>query len=162
MAVQNKWVNADVEAGKLSNPAQTKGATMFGFAITFEILAADSDDSIFKLVSLGANMIPYQILINCDALTSGDDWDLGLYDSKGVVINADLFADGLDLSSALVFGSGLDGLISLPISDAGKPIYILAGDTVISKDESYILALTANTIGSAAGTITVRGLMIQG
>jgi hypothetical protein len=163
MAVQNKWVDANVAAGDKGNPANIMPGKVFAFACTFEVAAADDDGSIYKLAKLGANLVPLQLKVNNDAITAGTDYDLGLYKEDGVVADKDLFADGADLSSAHAMGSELDGLTNLGIENVGKCLYELLGLTVATRtQDSYVLALTANTVGSAAGTISVRGLFIQG
>jgi hypothetical protein len=43
MAVENKWINSDVEAGKKGNPANIMPGQVFAFACTFEVAAADDD-----------------------------------------------------------------------------------------------------------------------
>lgn len=163
MAVENKWVDTAVEAGKKGNPGNVMPGQIFGFACTFEVAAADDDGSVYKLAKVGANMIPLQIWINNDAITAGTDYDLGFYKENGVVADKDILADGADLSSAHAMGSELTGLSNLGAENIGKKVYELLGFTDATRaEDSYVLALTANTAGTAAGTISVRGLFIQG
>ena len=163
MAVENKWVNSDVEAGKKGNPANVMPGKIFGFACTFEVAAADDDGSIYKLAKVGANLIPLRIDINADALTGFNDADLGFYKENGVEADKDILADGMDISGGKAIGSEQNGLVSLGVDNIGKKVYELLGLTDATRaEDSYVLALTANTAGSGAGTVSVRGLFIQG
>lgn len=162
MAVQNKWVNSDVEAGGRAKASQIMPGAVYGFAVTFEVAAADDDTSIFKLARINANMIPIDIKINCDAMTGSTSWDLGFYYEDGVVADANILMAAADLNAGKALGSEQNGLADLGVANIGKRVYELLGLTAVNKKEGYILALTANTIGSAAGTVSVRGLFLQG
>lgn len=162
MAVENKWINDNKAVDKLANPAKFSGAAVLELVETFEVAAADSDGSIYKIASIGANLIPSSILVNNDAMTAATDYDLGLYDKDSVVIDKEVFAAALDMSAAAASGSEKNGLGAVDIADLTKKMYEHAGHTINTKDESYILALTANTVGTAAGTITLRARFIQG
>lgn len=164
MAVENKWVTSEMQDGKLPTAANVKPSQILACEVTFEVAADDDNGSIYKLFSVGSNMIPLMIWINNDAITAGTDYDLGLYEEDGVTeADKDCFADGADLSSAHASGSELSGLTAMNIANIGsKKMYEIAGDTIDTKQQSYTVALTANTVGSAAGTITVRALFLQG
>ena len=163
MAVENKWVDTSVEAGKKGNPANVMPGKVFAFACTFEVAAADDDGSIYKLAKVGANMIPLDIKINADALTGFNDADLGFYKENGVEADKDILCDGMDISAGKALGSEQNGLASLAIDKIGSKVYELLGLTDATRaEDSYVLALTANTAGSGAGTVSVRGLFIQG
>lgn len=158
----SKWINTAVEAGKLGNPANIMPGKLFGFACTFEVAAADADGDIYKVAQLPANLVPLKMEINNDAITAGTSYDLGLYKENGVVADKDVFVAAADLSSAHAAGSELNGLSAVAIDKIGKKLWELLGLTVNTKEENYILAFTANTVGTAAGTISLRGLFIQG
>lgn len=163
MAVENKWVDSLVEAGKKANPGNVMPGKLFGFACTFEVAAADSDGSIFKLAKLNANLIPLQIKVNADASLGTSAFDLGLYKESGVVADKDLFMADVDLTAGAVMGSEVDGLTNLGVENVGKKLYELLGLTDATRaEDSYVLAFTADTAGGAAGTISIRGLFIQG
>jgi len=163
MAVENKWVNADVEAGKKGNPGLVMPGQVYAFACTFEVAAADSNGSIYKIGKVGANMIPLDIKINCDAMTGATDWDLGFYKDDGTEADKDILMDGADLNAGKALGSEQNGLSHLPIDKIGKKVYELLGLTVANRSQdAYVLALTANAVGTDAGTVSLRGLFIQG
>ncbi len=168
MAVENKYVNANTEASKLTEAAFVHGDKTVSAVVTFEVAAADSDASVYRLLkNVPADLIPVQIHIASDAITSGNDWDLGFYKPtvdgvNGAVIDADKLANTLDLSSASTWASPKDGLENLDLNEVQERIYTLAGDTLDTKEIGYDIALTANTVGSAAGTISAKFIFVQG
>lgn len=161
MSVINAYMDANYVAGKLADAAQLVGSPSRKMVATFEVAAADSDGSIYRVFKgLNPNIVVTNILVGNDAITSGTDYDIGLYgvldyDNVGAVVNANVFADGLNLSSAHVSGSELSGISNVDVANRGKRLYEIAGHTSITKLPGYDLAVTANTVGSAAGTITV-------
>ena len=163
MAVENKWVNADVEDGKKGNPALVMPGQIFGFACTFEVAAADDDGSVYKLAKVGANMIPLFLWLNCDAIAGATDYEMGFYKENGDAADIDVLMGSEDINAGAAIGSEVDCLQDMGVANIGKKVYELLGLTVATRSEdSYVLALTANTVGTAAGTISVRGAFIQG
>lgn len=165
MAVEDKYVNADAEAGNPFPAEKVSGVRTISMATTFEVAAADDNGSVYRLFkSLPATLVPIQIVINNDAITAGSDYDLGFYSPiKGTVIDKDSLVDGGDLSSAHALGSELSGLTALDQSYVGKNIgEILNGKlSNTTKYDSVDLCLTANTVGTAAGTVSVRATFAQ-
>ncbi len=168
MAVENKYVDADLAAGKLGNPAQISGAEVQAMNFTFEVAVADDDLSVYRVAkSLNPALIPIKFEINNDAITAGTDYDLGLYEtitdgSTGPVIDREVFAAALDMSAAAVSGSEKNGLGAVAIEDLPNKLYEHAGHTVNTKKQGYDIAFTAVTVGSAVGTISGRFWFIQG
>lgn len=163
MAVENKYVDSNIVAGKNTNPAFSQGAQMFGAVSTFEVAAADSDGSVYRLFKgVPGDLILIQAKLACDAITGATDYDLGLYETNlGAVVDKDCFADGVDISAGYAFGSEKDMLITLDVANIQKRIYEVGGHTIVTRKHSYDIALTANTVGSAAGTVSVRALFLQ-
>ncbi len=164
MAVENKYVNTNIAAGKKSEVI-VAGADTVTLIETFEVAAADDDGSIYRVFKgLNPELVPQSIIVTNDAITSGTDYDIGFYegldDNLGAVIDKDALADGLDLSSAHIEGAGLSGLVTVDVADVKKKIWELAGQTVTTKKKEYDIALTANTVGSAAGTISVKATFL--
>lgn len=160
MAVQDKYVSALVAAGKKENPALISGGQILCIAFNFELAAADSNLSVYRLGKLPANAIPYEAEIFADAAIDGTDFDLGLYKPGvgGAIVDIDLFADGLNLSAGLAITAGANnGLTNLggadPLAAVGKKLWDLLG---LSKPDlqEYDLVLTANNAGGALGTIS--------
>lgn len=162
MAVENKYIETNVAAGKLANAALASGDNPIVMVATFEVAAADDDGSIYRLFrSVPSNYIPVQIDIATDGMTGSTDWDLGLYKPNlGAVVDKDVLMDGQTLASALTraTGQGL-GLSNVNIADATKTLATLSAQT--KPDTAYDIALTANTVGSAAGTVTVIAKFVQ-
>lgn len=165
MAVELKWVNANAAATKKTNPALFGGQKIHCVAFNFEVAAADDDGSIYKLGRLPANAIPVKAELNNDAITGGTDYDLGLYKQDDTVADANILADALDMSAAAAISSPKDGLKDLgggdPLTAIGKKLWELLGQSKPTFNE-YTLALTANTVGSAAGTIAGRVYYLLG
>lgn len=155
MAVENKYVNAETAAGVLADAAYA--GTVKTVIQTFEVAAADDDGSVYRLARISDSDVLLRATIMCDAITGGTDYDLGLYQkgTSGAVLDKDCFMDGQTLASA---SKVLDGLQTVGIENRTKEIWsLLAGITSQTRDENneYDIALTGNTVGTAAGTVTV-------
>lgn len=164
MAVENKYVDSLVVAGKKTTAAFSGiGDSEIVMVATFEVAAADDDGSIYRVFkAVPSSYIPTEITIACDALTSGTDWDLGLYKTDGgAVVDKDVLMDGQTLASALTRATGHQlGLGAVNIDAVKSSLATLSAQT--NPDAAYDLALTANTVGSAAGTVTVIAKFVQG
>lgn len=164
MAVEDKYVETRTAAGKLAKSAYTVGAEIVALVATLETAAADDDGSVYRLFkSVPSNYIPLNITIATDGITGGTDYDLGLYKVGvgGAVVDKDVLMDGQTMASALTRATGSQlGLKDVNIADVGKTLGELSGQTTV--DASYDIALTANTVGSGAATITVLATFIQG
>ena len=157
MAVLDKYVDADIEAGKaISQAGGNSGGKITTRIITFETAAADDDGSVYRLIkSLPSTAVIKDVLFLTDAITAGTDWDLGIYETnKGAVVDKDLLMDGQTFATALTDLTGRVGLKDVDAANRGKMLWELAGKTVADHPAAYDLCLTANTVGSAAGTIT--------
>lgn len=164
MAVENKYAEANLAADKKAKAALSMGAETITIIATEEIAAADDDGSVYRLFkSVPANYIPVEITIATDGITGATDYDLGIY-KVGVgaaVVDKDVLMDGQTMASALTRATGHQlGLAAVNIADAGKTLAELSAQA--NPDNSYDIALTANTVGTAAGTITVIATFAQG
>lgn len=158
MAVEDKYVDADIEAGKKAPAVHSGGAEMVSIVKTFEIAAADDNGSVYRFATVNDSLIPYELQVHCDAITNGTDYDIGIYlPDSGAVVDKDLLTDGQSFASATEF----NGLQTVDIANRDKSLYELAGKTEANRVGAYDLAITANTVGTAAGTVTVRGLFVQ-
>ena len=164
MAVENKYVDSFVVAGKKANAiAANVGQEMTVMVATFEVAAGDDDGSIYRLFkSVPSNLIPVAITVATDGMTGSTDWDLGLYKTNlGAVIDKDVLMDGQTLASALTRATGHQlGLGAVNIDGVSKTLGVLSAQSPV--DIAYDIALTANTVGSAAGTVTVIAEFAQG
>ena len=177
MAVQDKYTNANLVADKLANPALGGGGSPAIVMVeTVELAAGDSAGSVYRFFAgLSGSLIPIDIKVySDDALTDENDADIGLYEQGvgGAAIDADVFADSLDLIpvGGILRGGvaggpdlGADGMGSVDIANLTKKIYEHAGHTVSTAKRGYDLCLTANTgITTAGGTVTMIATFIQG
>ena len=159
MAVEDKFVNALTAAGKKAAAISTGGSNLKVVKWNFEVAAADDNDSVYRVARLPANAIPIYGEVYADAITSGTDWDLGLYKPGvgGAVVDIDLLADGLDIASGEAITAGLEVLTNLggadPVGNFGKTLWELLGLTKPNRGD-YDLAWTARAVGSAAGTVS--------
>ena len=159
MAVEDKYVNSLTASGKLDRAAVTMGDRVIWMSGTVEVAAADDDGSVYRFFkSVPSNLIPVEITIMTDGLTSGTDYDLGLYKTNlGAVVDKDVLMDGQTMASALTRATGHQlGLAAVNIDSVKSSLATLSAQT--TPDRSYDIALTANTVGSAAGTISITAV----
>ncbi len=129
-----------------------------------DITNGDGAGSIYRIAQIPANYIPVWGEINCEAVTSMNDNDLGLYETDehgGAVIDKDCFVDGADHSSALVIGSGTNAIKDLTTLKLGDTLNTLAGNADGAR-QAYTLALTANAAPGATKKIFLRMRFING
>lgn len=166
MAVEDKYVNSvnfDASGNllHLANAINCSGSKVGAMFETVELAAADSDGSVYRFFKgVDANLIPLFIIPACDEITAGTVFDIGLYEPNlGVVVNAAVFASNLDFSSAKSFALAtcLDGMAAVAIENRGKRIFEHAGHSVTAgtRLSSYDICVTGDTVGSAAGTVSL-------
>jgi hypothetical protein len=170
MAVEYKYAdpnfNTDGSTNGLQDPVNGGGILEYKFA-TVEIAAADSDGSKYIMFpNLPADIIPLEICVACDAITAGTVFDIGLYNSNlGTVVSAAVFASNIDLSSAVASlnpKTALDAMSAVPIENYGKRLWEHAGHTQANKKMSYDIVLTGDTVGTAAGTVSMSLKYLKG
>lgn len=158
MAVENKYTDANIVAGKKASGLVTgSGVPTVTLTGIVTVAAADDDTSKYRVfANVPSSYIPLNICIHNTAITGGTDYDLGLYKTDtGAVVEVDILADGLDLSSARTIATWNNaGMTSLTLAEL-KTLGTLSGQTDI--DGAYDIVLTANTVGSGAGTARVTG-----
>ena len=115
------------------------------------VLAAHADGDIYRMFRVPSSGVPIAQFVNNSAVTGGTDYDAGLYRDGvgGAVLDKDVLFDGLSMATAL--NNRAVGGVQL-VADTGKRFWELAG---LSSDPGGTLtvALTANTVGTADGTI---------
>lgn len=162
MAVEDKYVDAKQQAGELMKANINGGSAQSTPIIkTFEIAAADDDGSKYRLFSINSQNVIFQLHLVHDGITGGTDYDIGLYETVengGGVVDADLFADGISLATATAANAYKDGLVTIDKANLAKSIAELLS---LSRDpnKEYDVVLTANTVGTAAGTVTVKAII---
>lgn len=160
MAVANtksSAVSAKDTKPLLIPPAHLTRGPVYEAVGTVETAAADDDGSVYRVARLRSSDRISQILLANDAITAGTDYDVGVYRTAsdgGAVVTKDVFADGLDLSSAVAFRDVAYHDQATDISEVQMRIWERLG---LSEDPQveYDICLTGNTVGSAAGTLSV-------
>lgn len=162
MAVVDKYADSNLEAGKKASAIATTGQKNITFVQTVELASGDDDGSVYRFFKdVPSTYIPVQIDITCDAITNGTDFDLGLYEVDGAVVDKDILMDGQTLASALTRATGHQlGLQTVNIVNATKTLGTLSAQTNVSA--AYDICLTGNTVGSVAGTVTIIATFVQG
>lgn len=124
---------------------------------TVEIAAADDDTSVYRFVRVPSNAVITSIKVFCDAITSGTSFDCGLYrtaNDGGAVVDADAYASAVSLASAITTGTEIR-FEAADIANVEKRVWEDAAATADTKYD-YDICLTANTVGSAAGTVSLQ------
>lgn len=142
--------------GGTKNPTTATEGNLRVSSATYAVAAADNDGDIYCMVPIRSNWSLKAIRVYNDAVTGGTSYDLGIYTTAAtpVVVDADAYASAIDMSSART---------SAPLDAAFQARNITAinnkvwQDAGLSADSGawYWLALTANTVGTAAGDITI-------
>lgn len=170
MAVEDKYASSFISGNvvnKLLNTIHAHGAEVKIAYQKIDIAAADDDGSKYRLFkNVEPNLIPIMAMVANTAITAGTSYSLGLYKTDlGAVINKDLFATGMDMSVAAASlnpKTAKDGLAALTPANYGRRLFEHAGQTIQNKAEGYDIVLTGDTVGSAAGTVSVLFLFAQG
>lgn len=141
-------------------PAHLVRGVVYQAVGSVEKAGSDSNTSVFRMARLRSSDRVSTVHILNDAITGGTSYDVGLYRTAsdgGAVVDADIFASAVDLSSANQT-SGLDVTFEATatnIDKIEKRLWELLGLSADPQIE-YDLALTANTAGAGAGTISAR------
>jgi hypothetical protein len=161
MAVEDKYTDSNIESGKITAAYSTgSGAQTVTMIGVVTVASADDDGSVYRVfANVPSSFIPVKIAIHNTAITSGTDYDLGLHTVKdGAVVDKDILADGLDMSSARTIATDNNaGMTTLTLGER-KTLATLSAQT--DPDSAYDISLTANTVGSAAGTIRVTATFV--
>lgn len=163
MAVVNTKSNAvtNLDATpQVKNSLAIMGGVVREAIGTVEIAAADCNTSVYRMVRVHSSWRICNIIRYNDAITSGADFDVGLYqtaENGGAVKNINCFADAVSLASGVVVGvedlyeAGADE----GVEDLEKRVWEFAGDTS-DPGIFYDLCYTGVAVGSGAGTLSVR------
>ena len=145
---------------RVPSPAHLVRGPLFEAVGTVEIAAADDNGSVYRMARLRSSDRVSQLTVFYDLITGGSSFGLGLYrtaDDGGAVVDADLFGSALDFTiapsaagSEVAFESA-----ATDIAKIEKRLWELLG---LSADPQvdYDIAFTGNTVGSAAGTLSLR------
>lgn len=127
------------------------------------ITSGDSIGSIYRFAEIPGNFIPVSGEITCDAITSVNDVDIGIYETTehgDGVLSVDALLNGGDLSSALLPGGGISPVSAVAIGDQNKALYLLASD-VSGERQNYVLGLFLNAAATGNGTAVIRLKLVR-
>jgi hypothetical protein len=138
------------------NPTTATEGNTKSSSATVSVLAADNDGKVFHMLPVFSSWSIKHIWVYNDAITSGTSYDIGLYTTAATpaVVDVDAYASAVDMSTART---------SVPIDAAFEARNITAVNQKVHQDGAvttdpavwYFLSLTANTVGSAQGDITL-------
>lgn len=156
MAVEDKYTDSNVAAGTVGI-AGRGGHELVIFKGVATVAAADDDGSVYRVFKdVPASFRPVRCTVQTDDITDGTDFGLGVYDRGvgGAVVNKDLFMANQTLASA---SRTLDGLANVSVANLGanKSIAELLSLTPSTAKPAYDIALTGDTVGTAAGNVSV-------
>lgn len=148
------YVNStEKTTSKVSN-----GAKLSALKVMFGITTSDDTGDIKRLCTLPSTATITKIQVACTSITGLSDIDIGIYNTgvSGAVIDADILADGLDVSSA---SKVLDGLTTVSVANSIMNIKDLvntvASSTVIASDKFVDVAITLKADATTTGNISV-------
>lgn len=138
------------------NPTTATEGKLHVSSATVAVAAADDDGSKFFMLPVFSKWSIKHIWVYNDAITAGTSYDVGLYTTAAtpVVVDADAYGSAVDMSSART-SAPVD--VAYEARDIIKVNKMVWEDAALTADSGawYWLALTANTVGSAAGDITI-------
>lgn len=149
--------NADATPPVLTSDYIAKGA-LYEAVGTVEAAAADDNDSIYRMVRVPSNARITSILLASDAVTGSSDVNVGVWQTAangGAVVNENVFADAVDLSSATAFTEVLLETTATDIVKCEKRLWELLGLSADSYRD-YDICLKAVAAASAAGTYAMK------
>jgi len=155
MAVENKYVDANTALGLTAEPGASAHEVV-RFIANAAIAAADDDGSVYRVFKdVPSSFRPSRITVLTDGITGGTDYELGVYDRNlGAVVSKGLFMTNQTMATA---SRALDGLANVSVLNIGSKATIaeLLSLTPSTAKPAYDIALTADTVGTAAGNVTV-------
>lgn len=154
--------NADATPPTLS-AAHLGGGSCRIMAATVEVAVADDNASVYRMFRVLSNWRVHELLLWNDAITSGSAYDVGLYQTLangGAVVDADCWASDVTMVSARATSGPLNCTFeALNIDKIEKSVWEVAAVAVTTLLADpvrwYDICLTADTVGSGAGTISM-------
>lgn len=148
--------NADAATQTL-NVASLSQGKLYSSVATVEIAAADDDGSVYRMMSVHSSWRLMNIRLANDAIAGLTSLDIGLYQTAkngAAVVDKDAYLAALDahLASTGAINYAIAG--ARAIEKLGQAVW---EDAALSADPGrwYDLCFTANTVGTAAGTLVL-------
>lgn len=163
MALENKYVNSNLAAGKLAVPAfSSKSPALAALAIA-EILNADNVQSVYRMFKgLDSELVLSDLRLSHDAFGAAGTIDIGLFESgdNKPLIDQDVFAAAVDISAA---AAGVNAMANIDLADRQKRIFEHAGHDEDTKKASYDLVVKITNKGATGlGTVLLKADFLQG
>lgn len=138
------------------NPSTATEGSLYVSSATIAVAAADADNDIYHVLPVQSNWSIKNIWVMNDAITGGTSYDLGLYTtaSTPVVVDVDAYGSAIDMSSARTTAGFNAAYAARNITSVNNKVHKDGGVTT-DPGAWYWLSLTANTVGTADGDITV-------
>lgn len=140
---------------------------------TVEVLAADDDVSVYRFVRVQSTDVLLSIQCVHDTVLAGTGYECGLYDTAangGAAVDIDCYQGEFTMVGAVpavphVLATAthhelLWGYVH-PVEDIEQAVWADAGASADSKKD-YDICLTAGTVGTAAGSVSMRVWYIDG
>lgn len=139
---------------------------------SIEVAAADNDGDTYTFYPVPLEARILDVLVTNDAITGGTDYDCGFYKitdgNLGAVIDKDILFDGVDISSGnATYASKLfSGTGAVDQANIGQRVWELCAYADLKAARAanptgqVYLVVTANTVGSGAGTLAIRTDMV--
>lgn len=149
--------NESIPVTQVASFLSANGAPLNVAVATVEVAAADDNASVYRMLQVPSNAIITRLEILNDAIAGATDYDVGLYKQArygGAAVDVDLLCDGLDMTVERYLP--LDATFQIRgIETAEQRLWQLLGLTA-DPQVVYELCFTANTVGTAAGTLSIR------
>lgn len=142
---------------KVMNPLNLMGGVLREQVGTVEIAAGDDNNSVYRVGRVHSSWRVSEIKRFNDAITSGSDFNVGLYETAedgGDAVDDNLFADAVSLASASAVGVN-DVFEALGVENVEKSVWEALG---LASDPGlwYDVAYTGVAVGSGAGTLSAQ------
>lgn len=150
--------NADATQPCIEGKPWIQGAPVKTAIGTVEVAAADDNASVYRFVRVPSGARIQRVELMSDAITGGTSYSAGLYkpaSAGGAAVDADFFAAGLDLSAGNTEPVDVTFNNVMGIENIEKRLWDLLGLTADPFIE-YDICLTGDTVGTAAGTLSLR------
>jgi len=149
--------NADATPVVLTNSSSAHGI-LREVVGTCEAAAADDNDSIYRMVRVPSNARITSVLVASDAITGSSDVNVGVWQTAangGAVVSENIFADAVDMSSAVVFTEVILETTATDIVKVTYPLWQLLGLSADSQRD-YDICFKAVAAASTAGTYACK------
>ena len=171
----------NIDAGTIDlGSSRNMGSRMRIKSASVAIAAADNDGSVYRFFRVHSSHSIKSLQVYTSGVLAGTDYDLGLKHTAAngsgtIAANiTDLYADGLNVATAvpsvphvLATTPYLEGRFSDAVTQVAKvnnQVWNDIGTATYASDPQleFDVALTANTVGTAAGTIALVMLYTAG